>query len=68
MTKLLQEQSKPLKMLKLSEVKAKVRLSATTIYKKINSDQFPVPVKLGSGVRWFEHEVDEYLLNLPRTR
>ena len=67
MNALAQEQ-KPIAMLSLNEVMKKVGLGSSTIYRKMDADAFPIPVKLGANVRWYEHEIDEYLLNLPRTR
>jgi prophage regulatory protein len=62
------ENQQPVSMLKLSEVVKKVRLGASTIYRKMDADEFPIPVRLGASVRWYEHEIDEYLINLPRTK
>jgi len=57
------------RFLRLSAVKAKCQLSRSTIYRKIALGEFPKPVSLsttGRAVGWLEHEVTEWLRNLPR--
>ena len=58
--------SEPLSMLKLEEVKDRVKLGTSTIYRYMDNGEFPRPVKLGNSVRWYEHEINAYLKSLPR--
>lgn len=55
--------AKPLKALRLNQVKDKTGLSRSAIYAKAKSNEFPSPIKLGSGTSsaWLEHEVDNWL-------
>lgn len=42
-------------------------LSKATIWRKVNNKTFPIPIKLGSrAIGWYAHEIEEYLLALPR--
>ncbi|WP_395175764.1 helix-turn-helix transcriptional regulator [Roseibium alexandrii] len=59
----------PVVMLKLNDVCQRVALSPATIYRRLEKSEFPAPVDMGGGsVRWYEHEIQEYLLNRPRAR
>ncbi|MBO6512184.1 MAG: AlpA family phage regulatory protein, partial [Roseibium sp.] len=58
----------PLTMLKLSEVIERVGLSSATIYRHMDSGKFPLSVEMGGSVRWYEHEIQEYLANRPRKK
>ena len=59
----------PLSILRRRDLEARLRLSRTTIYDRINPDSprydasFPKPIRLGSGaaVGWLSHEVDAWL-------
>jgi Predicted transcriptional regulator len=49
-------------ILRLSEVKARVGLSRSTIYLKIKEGSFPSPIKLGPRASgWLEREIDEWI-------
>lgn len=52
-----------IKVLRRTEVEAKLGLSRSTIYELLNSDSdFPRPIKLGrAAVGWIEFEVDAWL-------
>jgi prophage regulatory protein len=51
-------------LLRIKEVKAKVGLSTSTIYRWIAAGDFPVPVKLGAASAWREQEIDQWLKRL----
>lgn len=56
-------------ILRRRDLEARLRLSRSTIYDRINPDSrrydatFPKPIRLGDGaaVGWLAHEVDEWL-------
>lgn len=56
-------------ILRRRDLEARIRLSRSTIYDKMNPDSlrydpsFPKPIRLGFGaaVGWLEHEVEEWL-------
>lgn len=56
-------------ILRRRDLQARIRLSRSTIYDKINPNSlrydpsFPKPIRLGFGaaVGWLEHEVEEWL-------
>ncbi len=59
-------QQEPVVMLKLAEVQERVKLGTSTIYRRMAAGTFPCSVDMGGSVRWYEHEINDYLLNLPR--
>lgn len=49
-------------ILKLRLVQAKVGMGHSAIYSKINSGEFPAPIKLGErAVGWLQSEVDAWI-------
>lgn len=59
----------PVVMLKISQVCQRVGLSQATIYRRMEKEDFPLPVNMGGGsVRWYEHEIQAYLLARPRIK
>ena len=51
-----------MRMLRLSEVIVRVRLSKSSIYRAIAEGWFPAPVPLADRARrWLEHEIEEWL-------
>lgn len=53
-------------LLRLPEVIAQVRLSRSTIYRRIDEGTFPRPRALGAGcVRWRQSEIDAWIEALP---
>lgn len=54
------------RLLKLTDVTARVALSRAAIYRRVNAGEFPSPVKLGpTSVRWRKSEVDAWINGLP---
>jgi prophage regulatory protein len=61
----------PLSILRRRDLEARLKLSRSTIYDKINPDSprydgtFPKPIRLGAGaaVGWIESEVENWLRN-----
>jgi len=52
-----------MRFLRLKEVKERIGLGTTSIYKMINEGTFPKPVKiLGKNVAWIDSEVDEWIM------
>jgi len=59
----------PLSILRRRDLEARLKLSRSTIYDKINPDSprydpsFPKPIRLGTGaaVGWIESEIDSWL-------
>ena len=53
---------KPLRLLRLKEVKMRVGLGRSTIYRWISEGNFPKPVKLGmQSVAWREDDIDYWV-------
>ena len=50
------------RIIRMSELTKKVGLSRATIYRKLESDDFPRPVSLGKrAVGWKEVDVDDWI-------
>ena len=57
-----------MKILRRSEVVARVGLSRATIYRMISSGEFPRSVRIGvRATGWRSDEVEEWLASLPYT-
>ena len=60
------------RMLRTPEVVRLTGLSKTTIWRRVRSGDFPVPVKLGSlgtrSIGWREAELEEWLENRPEIK
>ena len=55
-------------LLRLSEMIWQVKLSRSTIYRRIEEGTFPRPRTLGTGcVRWRQSEIDAWIDTLPVT-
>jgi len=55
-------------LLRLPQVRAKVGLSRSTIYRLVDAGKFPRPLKLSAQtVAWRASELDEWLESRPRT-
>jgi prophage regulatory protein len=51
----------PLTFLRLPEVKRRVGLSRSEIYRKVKAGEFPKPVKLSAQASaWAEHEIEAW--------
>ena len=56
-------------LLTIGEVCARVGVSRTTIYARMNERQFPAPIKIGTkSVRWRSDEIDAYIDRLSAAR
>ena len=56
-------------LLTIREVCARVGVSRTTIYARMNERQFPAPIKTGTkSVRWRSDEIDAYIDRLSAAR
>lgn len=60
-------------ILRCKEVLARLKLSKTALYYKLDpkspryDERLPKPVRLGpNAVGWYEHEIDQYLRECPR--
>lgn len=57
-----QNPTKPLRLIKLTEVRQRTTLSKTTIYDLIRQGRFPPPVRLSHrSVAWPEADVDRWI-------
>lgn len=55
------------RLIKLEEVLSFTGLSRSELYRQIQEDTFPRPVKVGKrAVRWRESEVEEWIAERPR--
>lgn len=53
-----------MQLIKLNQVIAKTTLSKSTIYRLIQSSDFPQPRKLSTrAVAWLEEDIDEWIAN-----
>lgn len=53
-----------MRFLRLNEVKERVGLGRTSIYKLIGEGKFPKPVHvLGRNVAWIDSEIDEWMMD-----
>ena len=54
-------------LLRLPQLRQKIRMGRTTIYNKVKAGEFPAPVELpGSRIAWREDEIDAWISNRPR--
>lgn len=54
-------------LLRLPELRKKIRMGRTTIYNKVKAGEMPAPVMLpGKRIAWREDEIDAWVLQLPR--
>lgn len=52
-----------MRFLRINEVRERIGLGRTSIYKMVNEGTFPKPVRvLGKKVAWVDSEVDEWML------
>jgi predicted DNA-binding transcriptional regulator AlpA len=63
----------PVSIIRVKQVQALLGISRTTIWRKTHDpeDDFPVPVRLSTGgstksIGFYAHEIEAYLLSLPR--
>lgn len=52
----------PPRLLKPAEVRARVGMSATTIFNRERRGEFPRRIKLGKSSRWLESEVSDWIV------
>ncbi len=52
----------PPRLLRLKEVQERVGMSKTTIYDRMRTGTFPVPVHLGTMAAWVESEIEGWIL------
>ena len=54
-------------IIRMKKVQELTGLSRTTIWRKVQLGEFPVPLKLTANtIGFYAHEIEEYLLSLPR--
>jgi prophage regulatory protein len=59
--------SNPMKILRKPAVVAKTGQSYPTLYRKMQTGDFPQPVQLGpNSVGWIEEEIDSWIKSRPR--
>lgn len=52
-----------MRFLRINEVRERIGLGRTSIYKMVNEGTFPKPVRvLGKKVAWVDSEVDEWMM------
>ena len=50
------------RILRLPEVLQKVGLSRSSIYRMINNEEFPAPLRISpNAIGWFESDVNEWI-------
>jgi len=55
-----------LELLTLADLKAKLRMGTSTIYRRMDAGDIPQPLVFGRTVRWVKAEIDEYTESQPR--
>ena len=60
-------------LLKLGDIKEKINVSYSTLYRWIEEGSFPKPLVLGKGeknatTRWLKKEVEEWFSDRPREK
>lgn len=58
----------PTRMIRLPDVKRKLNVGTTLIYKMIKAGTLPRPVKIGTASLWPEHEIDACIMRLMSER
>lgn len=53
-----------MRLLRIPEVAARVRLGKSTIYEQVKKGEFPAPLKQVNGNFWLDTEIDAYLAKL----
>jgi prophage regulatory protein len=49
-------------LLRLADVKARTKISRTTIYRRIEAGSFPRPIQLSAGlVAWYETDINAWV-------
>lgn len=57
----------PVSIIRVKQVQARLGISRTTIWRKVQDGSLPVPVRLSTkSIGWYAHEIEAYLLSLPR--
>lgn len=63
------KEHEPVRILRLPDVIARLRMSRSTIYAKIQRGEFPQPVELGPNSRgWVASELDAWLADRMKAR
>lgn len=56
------ESLKPIRLIRIGEVKARVGLSTSTIHRWVTAGRFPKPIKLGGHlIAWPEDVIDQWV-------
>jgi prophage regulatory protein len=55
-------------LLKIKQVQDRVSLSRSSIYKMLNREEFPKPIKIGARTAWSEASITQWIAGLQRTR
>ena len=56
-----------MRVLRLPQVLVRVGLSKSTLWRRINANEFPPPIRLGPrATGWIEEEVDEWISSRAR--
>lgn len=64
-----EEQSPRRIIIRLPEVKRRVKKSPVQIWRDVRAGKFPAPVRIGdNAIGWFEDEIDEWLSMRPRVK
>lgn len=58
-----------MKLIRIKEVMNRTGLARSTVYKYINEDKFPKPIKLGArAVAWVESEIEDWINRIIQQR
>jgi prophage regulatory protein len=56
------------KVLRQKQLTEKIGASRTKVYRMLQEGRLPQPIKIGTSVGWFEHEIDAWLDQLAAQR
>ena len=61
-----QPDSQPLRLLRRDEVERRCGIRRSTVYRLIQEEDFPAPVRIGPrAVRWRESDIDAWIRSRP---
>lgn len=55
-------------LINITQVRDRFKCSTSTVYRWIERDLFPKPIKIGGMARWSEHDLDEFVKTAVKRR
>ena len=57
----------PTRLIGKAVVVDRCNISYPTVWRMMNAGTFPAAVEVGGKISWYEHEIEEWISNRPRT-